>query len=71
MRSRSFLEDIVSEGGEAEISRLQMIIWNGVLGLVFIWQSLADWQMPTFDPYLTTLLGISSTAYVGYKVAAK
>lgn len=71
VRSRSFLEDIVSEGGEAEISRLQMIIWNGVLGLVFIWQSLADWQMPTFDPYLTTLLGISSTAYVGYKVAAK
>ena len=71
VRSRSFLEDIVSEGGEAEISRLQMIIWNGVLGLVFIWQSLADWQMPTFDPYLTTLLGISSTAYVWYKVAAK
>jgi hypothetical protein len=69
--SRSFLEDIVSEGGQAEISRLQMLIWNGVLGLVFIWQSLADWQMPTFDPYLTTLLGISSTAYVGYKVAAK
>jgi len=69
--SRSLLEDIVSEGGEAEISRLQMLIWNGVLGVVFIWQSLADWQMPTFDPYLTTLLGISSTAYVGYKVAAK
>jgi hypothetical protein len=69
--SRSFLEDIVSEGGEAEISRLQMLIWNGVLGVVFIWQSLADWQMPTFDSYLTTLLGISSTAYVGYKVAAK
>lgn len=67
---RTFLEDIVSEGGEAEISRLQMLVWNGVLGLVFIWQSLADWQMPTFDPYLTTLLGISSTAYVGYKVAA-
>ncbi|WP_395735474.1 hypothetical protein [Prosthecobacter sp.] len=68
---RSFLEDIVSEGGQAEISRLQLLVWNGVLGLVFIWQSLADWQMPTFDPYLTTLLGISSTAYVGYKVAAK
>jgi hypothetical protein len=69
--SRSFLEDIVSEGGEAEISRLQMLIWNGVLGVVFIWQSLSDWQMPTFDSYLTTLLGISSTAYVGYKVAPK
>ena len=35
VRSRSFLEDIVSEGGEAEISRLQMLVWNGVLGVVF------------------------------------
>lgn len=67
LKSKNFLEDIVSEGGEAEISRLQMLVWNGILGLVFIWQSLADWQMPTFDSYLTTLLGISSTAYVGYK----
>lgn len=69
VKSRSFLEDIVSEGGDAEVSRLQMLIWNGVLGLVFIWQSLADWQMPTFDAQLTTLLGISATAYVGYKAA--
>lgn len=68
-KSRSFLEDIVSEGGEAEISRLQMLVWNGVLGLIFIWQSLAEWKMPTFDAHLITLLGISATAYVGYKAA--
>lgn len=71
VRSRSFLEDIVSEGGDAEISRLQMLVWNGLLGVVFVWQSVSDWQMPTFDSYLTTLLGISSTAYVGYKVTSK
>jgi hypothetical protein len=66
-KSRSFLEDIVSEGGEAEVSRLQMLVWNGVLGVIFIWQSIANWQMPEFDANLTTILGISSTAYVSYK----
>ncbi len=68
-KSRSFLEDIISEGGEAEISRLQMLVWNGVLGVIFIWQSLAEWIMPKFDDQLITLLGISATAYVGYKAA--
>lgn len=46
-----------------------MLVWNGVLGVVFIWQSLSNWEMPTFNENLMTLLGISSTAYVGYKAA--
>ncbi|MGV3663987.1 MAG: hypothetical protein ACO1TE_27695 [Prosthecobacter sp.] len=67
--SRGFLTDIISEGRDAEVSKLQMLVWNGVLGVAFIWQSLSDWEMPTFNEHLMTLLGISATAYVGYKAS--
>ncbi|OYW77314.1 MAG: hypothetical protein B7Z37_04915 [Verrucomicrobia bacterium 12-59-8] len=63
----TFLKDIITEGKEAEIAKLQMVVWNGVLGVVFIWQCLSDWEMPKFSEQLMTLLGISATAYVGYK----
>ncbi len=69
LASRGFLLDLISEGGEPEASRMQMLVWNGVLGLVFAWQTVATWTMPTFDATLMTLLGISSTAYVGFKFA--
>ena len=65
--TKGFLNDLVSENGEAEISRLQMLVWNGVLGVVFVWQTLDEWKMPEFGEQLTVLMGISSSAYVGYK----
>jgi hypothetical protein len=65
--SQGFFSDLISEAGEAEVSRLQMLVWNLVLGLVFLWVSMFEWKMPVFDATLMTLLGISSTAYVGFK----
>lgn len=67
--SRGFLTDLISEGRDAEVSKLQMLVWNGILGVVFLWQTLSDWEMPTFNEHLMTLLGISATAYVGYKAS--
>jgi hypothetical protein len=67
--TRGFLTDIISEGQDAEVSKLQMLVWNGVLGVVFFWESLSDWQMPSFNENLMTLLGISSRAYIGYKAS--
>ena len=69
--SQGFFADLISEGGVPEISRLQMLVWNFILGIVFIWQSVFQWTMPTFDPMLMTLLGISSATYVGFKLVAK
>jgi hypothetical protein len=48
-----------------------MLVWNGILGVIFVWQSMFQWSMPEFDATLMTLLGISSAAYVGYKFAKK
>ena len=69
--SQGFFNDLISEGGEPEIARLQMLVWNFILGLIFIWQSIFQWTMPTFDPTLMTLLGISSATYVGFKLTPK
>ncbi len=69
--TRGLLMDLLTEGREAEISRLQMVVWNGVLAVVFVWQTFDRWEMPQFDANLMTLLGISSTAYVGYKWSAQ
>ena len=57
--SQGFFTDLISEGGEPEIARLQMLVWNFILGIVFIWQSVFQWAMPTFDPTLMTLLGLA------------
>lgn len=65
--SQGFFTDLISESGEPEMSRLQMLVWNGVLGVIFVWQSVFEWKMPEFDATLMTLLGISSSAYVGFK----
>ena len=67
--SRGFFQDLISESGEPEVSRLQMLVWNGILGIIFLWQSVFQWKMPEFDATLMTLLGISSAAYVGFKFA--
>ncbi|MGC2625792.1 MAG: hypothetical protein WA269_03065 [Candidatus Udaeobacter sp.] len=69
--SQGFFADLISEGGEPEIARLQMLVWNFILGIVFVWQSVFQWTMPTFDPMLMTLLGISSATYVGFKLVPK
>jgi len=69
--SQGFLTDLIAEGGETEISKLQLVVWNAVLGVVFIWESLSDWAMPEFDQTLMMLLGISSTAYVGFKASSQ
>jgi hypothetical protein len=67
--SKGFFRDLISESGEPEVSRLQMLVWNGILGIIFLWQSIFQWTMPEFDATLMTLLGISSAAYVGFKIA--
>jgi hypothetical protein len=69
--SQGFFNDLISEGGDPEIARLQMLVWNFMLGVVFIWQSVFQWKMPTFDPTVMTLLGISSATYVGFKFVPK
>ncbi len=63
---RSYLRGQRHRDLQASIGGLEWL-----LGIVFIWETLSDWQMPKFNEYLITLLGVSSTAYVGFKASNK
>jgi ABC-type Mn2+/Zn2+ transport system permease subunit len=68
--SRGFLRDILSDDEGIDISRMQMAVWTLVLTFVFVYSVWSDLAMPTFDPVLLGLLGISNGTYVGFKMPA-
>jgi hypothetical protein len=70
-RLRSVFEDLLTEeAGAYDFHRFQMLAWTLVLGSVFVFKVFADRTMPQFDSNLLLLMGISSGAYIGFKVAS-
>jgi hypothetical protein len=65
--SSDFLRDLVSDDGGVALHRVQIVVWTVVLGAAFLYLVMRDLAMPTFDPTLLTLMGISSGAYLGFK----
>ena len=69
-RLRTVFEDLLTEqAGTYDFHRFQMLAWTLVLGAVFVFKVFADRAMPQFDSNLLLLMGISSGAYIGFKVA--
>jgi hypothetical protein len=69
-RLRTVFEDLLTEeAGAYDFHRFQMLAWTLVLGSVFVFKVFADRTMPQFDSNLLLLMGISSGAYIGFKVA--
>jgi hypothetical protein len=70
-RLRTVFEDLLTEeAGAYDFHRFQMLAWTLVLGSVFVFKVFSDRTMPQFDSNLLLLMGISSGAYIGFKVAA-
>jgi hypothetical protein len=70
-RLRTVFEDLLTEeAGAYDFHRFQMLAWTLVLGSVFVFKVFSDRNMPQFDSNLLLLMGISSGAYIGFKVAA-
>jgi hypothetical protein len=70
-RLRTVFEDLLTEqAGAYDFHRFQMLAWTLVLGSVFIVKVFSDRTMPQFDSNLLLLMGISSGAYIGFKMAA-
>jgi hypothetical protein len=68
---RTVFEDLLTEeAGAYDFHRFQMLAWTLVLGSVFVAKVFTDRTMPQFDSNLLLLMGISSGAYIGFKVAA-
>jgi hypothetical protein len=61
------LEDILSDGVNLSVQRTQVVLWNLVLGIYFIWYVISNKSMPVFDNTLLILAGVSSVLYLSSK----
>jgi hypothetical protein len=66
----AWLYDILSDTDTVGFHRFQLIVWNVVLGGVFLFWTWSDFAMPEFNATLLALLGLSAATFVGMKMAA-
>ena len=64
----AFLYDLLSDKDTVGFHRFQLLIWNVVLGVVFLSQTWSEFAMPEFNSTLLGLLGLSSATFVGMKM---
>ena len=62
------LYDLLSDCDTVGFHRFQFLVWNVILGCVFLWQTWTDLSMPEFDGTLLALLGLSGATFVGMKM---
>src|SRR5229473_3192365 len=62
------LYDLLSDCDTVGFHRFQFLVWNVILGCVFLWQTWTDLSMPEFDATLLALLGLSGATFVGMKM---
>lgn len=69
--SEGLLDDLLSDEAGISIHRLQMVLWTLVLGIFFIRTVVGTFGMPDMDGTLLALMGLSSGAYLGFKLPEK
>ena len=71
--SGNWFKDVSSDYGDsrAGVHRLQSIIATLGFGAFFVYRAFSDGVMPTFTDTQLALLGISGSAYVGFKLAGQ
>jgi hypothetical protein len=67
--SRRFLRDILNDDGEPSLARFQHVAWTLILGAVYLNAAYQTLTLPTLEPVLLVLLGISGATYIGFKAA--
>jgi predicted membrane channel-forming protein YqfA (hemolysin III family) len=69
MASGSWLRDVLTDNnGMVALHRFQILVWTGVLGVIFVTSVLRDLTMPEFNTTLLALMGISAGTYLGFKL---
>ena len=66
-KSRGFFRDICGDKTGITLHRIQMLAWTAVLGIIFCVTIYSQLTMPSFNPALLALMGISSGSYIGFK----
>lgn len=67
-KHKSFIKDILSDSNGVSLHRFQIVGWTVALGVVYIIMVLKNIVLPEFDDTLLALMGISSGAYLGFKI---
>jgi hypothetical protein len=69
--SRGFWLDLITnDHGAVALDRLQMVAWTILLGGLYLHSVLVYVTMPDFSTTLLSLMGVSSGAYIGFKLPA-
>lgn len=64
--SQGFIRDVMTD-----VHRFQMVVWTLVVTIYFFGTVVTRMVMPELDPSLFVLMGISSGAYLGFKLPEK
>lgn len=68
-KHHNFIMDILSDEYGVNLTRFQNVVWTLILAVIFIEKVLNEAAIPDFsDTNLLTLMGISSSSYVLYKL---
>jgi hypothetical protein len=67
----AFLYDLLSDTDTVGFHRFQLIVWNVILGVIFVFWTWTDFAMPEFDSTILGLLGISAATFVGMKMTVR
>ncbi len=69
--SGGFWRDLVTDDrGAVALDRLQMVVWTLLLGGLYLHSVIEYVTMPDFSTTLLSLMGVSSGAYIGFKLPA-
>ena len=68
LKSYGLLPDILSDVSGISLHRFQSVAWTFVLGVAFLINVVTRYQMPVFNGFALTLLGISAGTYLGLKI---
>lgn len=64
--------DLSSDYGEnTGLHRVQSMLFTIIFGFYFVWLAFQQGAMPVLSPEMLAMLGISGSAYVGFKLAGK
>lgn len=69
--SRSFLHDLTCDAEGPKLQRIQVVLWTGILAVIFVWNVIWNFVFVDFDSNLLLLMGIANSMYLGFKTQEK
>lgn len=66
-----FWSDILTDVNGVTLARFQAVVWNALIGILFLYEVMHNLRVPDLDATTLGLLGVSTGTYVGMKIPEK